>query len=84
MKSIIAGEQYSTIYKDTRELATSTAKMADTVLQGRTPQEVNNLTDYDNGVKVVPSFLLNPVTVNKSNYEKVLVESGYYTDAQFK
>jgi putative multiple sugar transport system substrate-binding protein len=83
IKSIIAGEQYSTIYKDTRELATNTAKMADTLLHGRTPQ-VNNLTDYDNGVKLVPSFLLNPVTVNKSNYEKILVESGYYTAAQLK
>jgi len=83
VKSIIAGEQYSTIYKDTRELATTTAKMADTVLQGRTPQ-VNNLNDYDNGVKVVPSFLLNPVIVNKANYHKILVESGYYTEAQLK
>jgi putative multiple sugar transport system substrate-binding protein len=83
VKSIIAGEQYSTIYKDTRELATTTAQMADAVLQGRTPQ-VNNLNDYDNGVKIVPSFLLNPVTVDKSNYHRVLVESGYYTDAQLK
>jgi putative multiple sugar transport system substrate-binding protein len=84
VKSIIAGEQYSTIYKDTRELATVTALMADAVLKGRTPPQLNNLNDYDNGVKVVPAFLLNPVSVNKTNYHKVLVESGYYTDDQLR
>ena len=84
VKSIIAGEQYSTIYKDTRELATVTAMMAEAVLKGRTPPQLNNLNDYDNGVKVVPAFLLNPVSVNKANYHKVLVESGYYTDDQLR
>jgi putative multiple sugar transport system substrate-binding protein len=80
-RSIIAGEQYSTIFKDTRELAKVTAKMAETVLKGGTP-EVNNTKDYDNGNKVVPSFLLEPVIVDKSNYKKTLVDSGYYTEAQ--
>ncbi|MET9229923.1 multiple monosaccharide ABC transporter substrate-binding protein [Lentzea sp. NPDC003310] len=84
VKSIIAGEQYSTIYKDTRELATATASMAEAVLKGRTPPQLNNLNDYENGVKIVPAFLLNPVSVDKSNYHKVLVESGYYTDEQLR
>ncbi|NGY65903.1 sugar ABC transporter substrate-binding protein [Lentzea sp. NEAU-D13] len=84
VKSIIADQQYSTIYKDTRELATATAMMADSVLKGRTPPQLNNLNDYDNGVKVVPAFLLNPVSVDKTNYHKVLVESGYYTDDQLR
>ena len=53
VKSIIAGEQYSTIYKDTRQLADVTVKMADAVLKGGKP-EVNNTKDYDNGNKVVP------------------------------
>ncbi|RDI24535.1 multiple monosaccharide ABC transporter substrate-binding protein [Lentzea flaviverrucosa] len=84
VKSILAGEQYSTIYKDTRELAKVTALMAEAVLKGRTPPQLNNLNDYDNGVKVVPAFLLNPVSVDKANYHKVLVESGYYTDDQLR
>ncbi|GIH93393.1 multiple monosaccharide ABC transporter substrate-binding protein [Planobispora siamensis] len=83
VKSIIAGEQYATIYKDTRELAAVTVKMADAVLKGAKP-EVNNTTDYDNGNKVVPSYLLEPVVVYKDNYAKALVESGYYTDDQLK
>jgi putative multiple sugar transport system substrate-binding protein len=81
VKSIIAGEQYSTIYKDTRELAKTTVKMADAVLKGQTP-ETNNTTDYNNGVKVVPSMLLQSVAVDKSNYKKILVDGGYYTEAQ--
>ena len=81
VKSIIAGEQYSTIYKDTRELAKVTVTMADTVLKGGKP-EVNNTKDYDNGKKVVPSYLLQPVIVDKSNYQQVLVTGGYYTQAQ--
>jgi putative multiple sugar transport system substrate-binding protein len=81
VKSIIAGEQFSTVYKDTRQLADTTVTMADAVLKGQKP-EVNNTTDYDNGKKVVPSFLLQPVVVYKDNYQKVLVDSGYYTAAQ--
>ncbi|MFJ6672766.1 multiple monosaccharide ABC transporter substrate-binding protein [Actinosynnema sp. NPDC091369] len=83
VKSIIAGEQYSTIYKDTRELAATTVKMADAVLKGGKP-EVNNDKDYDNGKKVVPSYLLESVIVDKGNYQKVLVDSGYYTADQLK
>ncbi|MFM9327188.1 multiple monosaccharide ABC transporter substrate-binding protein [Paenibacillus mesotrionivorans] len=81
IKSIIAGEQTSTVYKDTRELAKKAVQMADTVLKGGTV-EVNDSKTYNNGAKVVPSYLLQPVSVDKSNYEKVLVEGGYYTKEQ--
>jgi putative multiple sugar transport system substrate-binding protein len=83
VKSIIAGEQYATIYKDTRQLADITVKMADAVLKGGKP-EVNNTTDYNNGSKVVPSYLLDPTIVYKDNYQKLLVDSGYYTADQLK
>jgi putative multiple sugar transport system substrate-binding protein len=81
VKSIIAGEQYSTVYKDTRQLAKTTVTMADAVLKGQTPT-VNNTTDYNNGKKVVPSMLLQSVVVDKTNYQKELVDTGYYTAAQ--
>ncbi len=83
VKSMIAGEQYSTIFKDTRELAKVTVKMVDAVLAGGEP-EINDTSTYDNGVKVVPSYLLEPVSVNLSNYEEVLVGSGYYTADQLQ
>jgi putative multiple sugar transport system substrate-binding protein len=81
VKSIKKGEQYSTIYKDTRQLAKTAVNMADAILKGQKPQ-VNNTTDYNNGVKVVPSMLLPFVVVDKSNYQKELVDTGYYTAAQ--
>ncbi|GAA5162495.1 sugar ABC transporter substrate-binding protein [Pseudonocardia eucalypti] len=83
VKSIIAGEQFATVYKDTRQLADITVKMADAALKGGKP-EVNNTTDYNNGVKVVPSYLLQPVVVYKDNYQKELIDSGYYTAAQLR
>lgn len=81
VKSILAGEQYSSIFKDTRELARVTVGMVDAMLKGGEP-EINDTTTYDNGVKVIPSYLLEPVTVDASNWEKLLVGSGYYTKAQ--
>jgi len=78
VKSIIAGEQTQTVFKDTRELAKKAVAMADAVLKGQ-EAEVNDTTTYDNGVKVVPSYLLEPVSVDATNYEDVLVGSGYYT-----
>jgi putative multiple sugar transport system substrate-binding protein len=83
VKSIIAGEQTSTIFKDTRELAKKAAEMAEAVLKGEEP-EVNDTTTYDNGVKVVPSYLLEPVSVDKTNYKEVLIDSGYYTEDQLQ
>jgi putative multiple sugar transport system substrate-binding protein len=83
VKSILAGEQYATIYKDTRKLAAQTATMADAVLKGQKP-ETNNTTDYNNGIKVVPSYLLQPVVVYKDNVQQTLVATGYYTSSQLQ
>ncbi|WP_424767087.1 multiple monosaccharide ABC transporter substrate-binding protein [Paenibacillus sp. sgz302251] len=83
IKSIIAGEQTSTVFKDTRELAKVAVGMAEAVLEGK-EAEVNDTETYDNGVKVVPSFLLEPVSVDMDNYKEVLVDSGYYTEDDLK
>ena len=83
VKSILAGEQYSTVFKDTRELARVTVGMVDAVLEGGEP-EINDTETYDNGMKVVPSYLLEPVAVDGSNWEEILIGSGYYTEDQVK
>ncbi len=83
IKSIIAHEQRSSIYKDTRELAKVAASMVDALVAGSKP-EINDTKTYNNGVKVVPSFLLVPVPVDISNYKAVLVDGGYYTADQLK
>ncbi len=76
VKSIIAGEQTYTVFKDTRVLAKQAAKMADQALKGETV-EINDTTTYDNLVKVVPSYLLVPISIDINNYLKELVDSGY-------
>ena len=81
IKSMLRGEQYSTIFKDTRDLARVTADMVDAALTGKSVT-VNDTTTYKNGVKVVPSYLLKPVIVDKTNWEKILIDGGYYKKAQ--
>jgi putative multiple sugar transport system substrate-binding protein len=83
VKSIINHEQYSTIFKDTRDLAKVAANMVDAVLSGGKP-EVNDTKTYNNGVKVVPSYLLKPVSVDISNWKAALVDTGYYKAEQFQ
>src|SRR5437879_3789368 len=68
IKAMLRGEQYSTIFKDTRDLARVTVDMVDAVLSGK-EVPVNDTKTYNNGVKVVPSYLLKPVVVDKSNWE---------------
>ncbi len=83
IKAILRGDQYSTIFKDTRDLAKVAADMVDAALAGK-QVTVNDTKTYNNGVKVVPSYLLKPVVVDKSNWERVLVDSGYYKRSQFE
>jgi putative multiple sugar transport system substrate-binding protein len=83
IKAMLRGEQYSTIFKDTRDLAKVTADMVDAALNGK-QVPVNDTTTYNNGVKVVPSYLLKPVVVDKGNWVKTLVDSGYYKRSQFE
>ncbi|CDK00683.1 Multiple sugar-binding periplasmic receptor ChvE [Microbacterium sp. C448] len=81
VKAIVSGEQYATIFKDTRELAQVAVDMAVALLNDEEP-ETNNTTDYDNGVKIVPSFLLDPVIVVKDNITQTLVDTGYWTEEE--
>ncbi|WP_328946332.1 sugar ABC transporter substrate-binding protein [Streptomyces sp. NBC_00250] len=66
VKSIVAGQQYSTINKDTRKLVAETINMVKALQEGAAPQ-VNDTKSYNNGVKVVPAYLLPPVIVTKAN-----------------
>ena len=83
VKSIIAGQQYSTIYKDTRKLADQASVMANDILTGKKP-ETNDDKTYNNKVITVPTYLFQPTVVTKANYKQVLIDSGYYTPAQLQ
>lgn len=83
IKLIISGEQYSTILKDTRDLAEVAANMVEAVLNGTEP-EINDTETYHNNVKVVPAYLLEPYIVTKENYKELVIDSGYLTEEDIK
>lgn len=81
--AMINGQQSMSIFKDTRTLAAKVVEMVDAVLQGK-QADVNDTKTYNNGVKVVPSFLCEPVYADKDNYKKILIDSGYYKESDLK
>jgi putative multiple sugar transport system substrate-binding protein len=80
-KSILAGEQYATVLKDTRSLGAATVTLVDTLLQGGTPTGLDT-SSYHNGAKIVPSLLLDSVIVTKDNLKAAVVDTGYHTAAE--
>ena len=81
VKLINDGVQSSTIFKDTRKLADQSIKVAEAFVKGEKP-EANDTETYDNGKKVVPSYLLTVDTVFAEDIVPLLVDSGYWTEAQ--
>ncbi len=78
VKSILKGEQYSTINKDTANLVRHAIEMVNDLQQGRTPA-VNDTRSYGNGAKIVPAYLLEPRIVTLEN-----VRESYANDPVLK
>ncbi len=73
-KRIVEGTQGMTVFKDTRKLGEAAIEAAIKLAKGEDPgadQKVNN-DKMD-----VPSILLVPEAVDKSNIDKILIDSGY-------
>ncbi|HLQ39804.1 MAG TPA: multiple monosaccharide ABC transporter substrate-binding protein [Tetragenococcus sp.] len=83
VKSIIADEQTQTVFKDTRTLAKNTIKMIEAISEDK-EVPVNDTETYDNGVKVVPTYLAKPVSIDKDNYQEELIDTGYYKESDLK
>jgi putative multiple sugar transport system substrate-binding protein len=81
VKSILAGEQYATVLKDTRSLGAATVDLVDKIIKG-TPLPTLDTTSYNNGAKVVPSLLLDSVIVTKDNVQSAVIDTGYHTRAE--
>ena len=80
VKNMIDGKQSMSVFKDTRTLADQVVEMVKAIMDGK-KAPTNDTTTYNNGVIVVPSFLCTPVFADASNYKKILVDSGYYKEA---
>ena len=83
VKNMIAGKQSMSIFKDTRTLASQVVKMVGQILSGETV-DVNDKETYDNGTGVIPSYLCEPVFADVNNYKELLIDSGYYTEADLQ
>ncbi|MFD1715398.1 multiple monosaccharide ABC transporter substrate-binding protein [Amnibacterium flavum] len=76
VEAILADRQSMTVWKDTRELGNQVQKMIQAIVAGD-EVEVNDTETYDNGNKVVPSFLLDPQVVVKDDVQSLLIDSGF-------
>ncbi|MCR4607772.1 MAG: sugar-binding protein [Oscillospiraceae bacterium] len=83
MKNLIEGRQAMSVFKDTRTLASKVVEMVDAIMQGKEPP-INDTKTYDNGTGIIPSYLCEPVGCTVDNYKELLIDSGYYTEDQFK
>jgi D-xylose transport system substrate-binding protein len=68
VQSIVTGDQCMTVYKATKKEADAAAKLAIALAKGQTPPAPAD--SVDNGSKKVPSVLLTPVAITKSNIKQ--------------
>jgi putative multiple sugar transport system substrate-binding protein len=80
VKNMNAGTQAMSVFKDTRTLASQVVKMIDAIAKKAKPP-VNDTKTYNNGTGIIPSFLCDPIVVEKADIQKALIDSGYYTAA---
>jgi putative multiple sugar transport system substrate-binding protein len=77
---IIDGRQSMTVFKDVRTLVDDAINAAVALLEGREPAAQGA---YNNGVIDVPAIQSPVVTVDRNNVISALINSGYYTAADF-
>jgi putative multiple sugar transport system substrate-binding protein len=83
VKALIAGQQSMSVFKDTRTLAAQVVDMVSSIMENK-PAAVNDTKTYNNTVKIVPSFLCQPVFADKTNYKSILIDSGYYKESDLQ
>ena len=81
--NMLNGKQSMSVFKDTRTLASKVVEMVDALMKGTEPP-VNDTETYDNGTGVIPSFLCEPVACTPDMIQSLLVDSGYYSEADLK
>ena len=77
---IIDGKQSMTVLKDVRTLVSDAIAAAVAYLTGGTPEATNT---YNNGVIDVPAKPSVVVTVDKSNVQAAVIDSGYWEASEF-
>ena len=68
---------------DYRELADQCEQMVHIYLTGEEDPEVNDYEQYDNGVKIIGTYLCEPQIIDGDNYE-LLIDNGYYEEDEVR
>lgn len=76
IQSIVDGGQTMTVFKNTELLASETVDIIHSILNEE-DVEVDDSETYDNNIKIVPTRLLEPIAVDKDNYQEIIIDSGY-------
>ncbi|MDV7105548.1 D-xylose ABC transporter substrate-binding protein [Vibrio sp. TH_r3] len=76
IRRIVTGTQTMTVYKSISQLANKAAEIA--VQLANDEQPATNAT-LNNGLKDVPSWLLTPVAVEKSNIDSTIIADGFHS-----
>ena len=74
VQNIISGWQSMTVYKDTRKLATRVGRGGGRPVEGAGRR--SGPAWSKNGTKVLPAFIIPPVSITKANYKHAL-QDGY-------
>jgi putative multiple sugar transport system substrate-binding protein len=77
---IIDGKQSMTVLKDVRTLVSDAIAAAVAFLEGNTPEET---ATYDNGAIEVPAKPSEVITVDQSNVQEAIIDSGYWPASDF-
>ncbi len=72
---IVKGTQSMTVYKPIKQLATKAAEIA--VAMAKKQPLTDKTSPINNGLKDVPSILLMPIQVDKSNLDSTVIADGY-------
>jgi D-xylose transport system substrate-binding protein len=82
IQRVIAGDQYMTVYKAIKPEAAGAATMAFDLASGKSVPSNLASAKVNNGATDVPSQLLTPVAVTKSNVKDTVVKDGFHTAAE--
>lgn len=79
IKNIVSGKQSMTIYKPLKQLAESSVIIAVKLAKG---EMVDTTTSMYNFRKYVPSYLFDPIPVDKNNIKETVVKDGIIKESE--
>lgn len=83
VKAVASGKISFSLFMDYRLLADACEQMVHQCLNGEEDPEVNDYEQYDNGVKIIGTYLCEPQIIDGDNYE-ILIDNGYYDEEEIR